>query len=111
MFTFEINFCDRIRNSGFFLRFYFLQLILKDEIYKDLLNFQDFQGNTPMHHAAEKNRNEIIKALLETNACNVTLKNEDERAIVHLSARTGRPAVSLLNYNTYDILIFGYFNI
>lgn len=66
---------------------------MKDPVFVSLVNLQDIRGNTAMHLAAEKGHHEIMEVLLATNHCNVTLKNEDERALVHLSARTGRPSV------------------
>ena len=73
----------------------FFQVILKNDWFKCILNLQDSTGNTAMHHAAEKGHHDIMEDLIETNFVDYTLKNEDERAIVHLSARTGRPSVSL----------------
>lgn len=49
-----------------------------------------------MHHAAENGQKKIMEALLLTKSCDVTLKNIDERATVHLSSRSGKPSVFII---------------
>ena len=71
-------------------------MILNNEVYKTLLNLQDIEGNTAMHLAAENGQNKIMEALLTTESCDVTLKNINERATVHLLSRSGKPSVIIL---------------
>ncbi|XP_034944293.1 putative ankyrin repeat protein RF_0381 [Chelonus insularis] len=53
------------------------------------INFQDLQGNTPLHHAVAYKNSELVQALLECNA-DSAIKNNNGDNVLHLASRSGR---------------------
>lgn len=84
----------------------FLKLLKEEE---NFVNYQDTEGNTPLHHCAEHGQISLVQLLIEKKG-NVNIKNKSLSTPLHIASVNGHQEVVsflLKNNATIDIADIG----
>lgn len=80
---------------------------LIEELMEVSLNLKDSEGDTPLHDAISKKRDDILAVLLEAGA-DVTITNNNGFNALHHAALRGNPRYVTLYYFRCNSKIFSY---
>lgn len=105
----DVNISNRslvlaITKENYELAVYFVRMILKHKVD---INFQDDHGKTPLMHAVETGRIEILRCVAKYDDCNPNLEDKKGDRALHLAVKNDDEKVLslLINANFYPYLL------